>query len=528
MNYEVRDAAPAIAVTFGRSLARRALGDQLARVVEVIPKLRVRAVNQAAIVVSGAHVIYWMIAQRRTRWNFGLQHAAWQAQRLGKPLVVFEPLRVDYPWANDRLHRFVLDGMQANAARLAAAGVCYLPWIERAAGEGRGLLAQLSARACLVVTDEYPTFFLPVMIERAGEQLPVRLEAVDGNGILPLQASDAPFHRAHDFRRFFQKTAGPHLEAMPMADPLAGLELPRLARMPAGLRGAWAPLSPDELADPNLQARLPIDHSVPASPERGGSCSGEQRMADFFADRFARYAEGRNNPDDEVASGLSPWLHFGHVGVHELVATIFARESWDASKLGDARALRGARQGWWGLSAAAEAFLDQAVIWRELGQHFCWHGDDPLDYESLPSWSRATLAKHVEDDRPHVYTLAQFEAAQTHDELWNAAQRQLRAEGRIHNYLRMLWGKKILEWSDSPREALAIMIELNDKWALDGRDPNSYSGIGWVLGRFDRPWGPERPIFGSVRYMSSDNTRKKLKLDGYLDRWSATGQPSLF
>ncbi len=486
--------------------------------VEALPKLRVRAVNRAPIVGEGAYVIYWMIAQRRTRWNFGLQHAAWHAQRLGKPLLVFEPMRIGYPRANDRLHRFVLDGMRDNAARLAETSVRYLPWVEREPDQGRGLLVRLAARACLVVTDEYPTFFLPAMIERAGEQLAIRLEAVDGNGILPLQTSEASFARAHDFRRFFHRSAAPHLEAMPMADPLAGLALPRLARLPT-LGSAGPALSTRELDDDQLQASLPIDHGVAPSPLRGGARAGEQRLREFLAERLPRYAEGRNHPDDEVASGLSPWLHFGHVGVHELVARVFAREHWDASKLGDARALRGAKLGWWGLGEAAEGFLDQAVVWRELGFHDCWHRPDHAEYDALPKWSRETLAKHAGDLRPYVYSREQLELAQTHDGLWNAAQRQLRAEGRIHNYLRMVWGKKILEWSASPREAWATMIELNDKWALDGRDPNSYSGIGWVLGRFDRPWGPERPIFGKVRYMSSDNTRKKLDLDRYLARW---------
>jgi deoxyribodipyrimidine photo-lyase len=488
-------------------------------VVEAIPELRIRAVNRAAIVATGAYVIYWMIAQRRTRWNFALQHAAWHAQQLGKPLLVFEPLRIGHRWANDRLHRFVLDGMQDNAARLADAGVRYLPWVERADDAGEGLLAHLAARACVVVTDEYPTFFLPGMIARAGELLPVRLEAIDAGGILPLRSSVAAFRRAHDFRRFLQKTAAPELEAMPMADPLAGLSVPRLTRLPVGLRGAWAPLSERELGDRDLQRGLAIDHDVAPTPQRGGSRAGAQRLATFLDARLDRYAEGRNQPDDEVASGLSPWLHFGHVGVHELVATIFAREHWDASRLGDVRALRGSKQGWWGLSASAEAFLDQAVTWRELGWHDCWHRPDHAEYDSLPEWSRATLAKHARDPRRFVYTFEQFEAAQTHDALWNAAQRQLRAEGRIHNYLRMLWGKKVLEWSASPQEAWATLIALNDRWALDGRDPNSYSGIGWVFGRFDRPWGPEREIYGKVRYMSSENTHRKLDVRDYLARF---------
>jgi deoxyribodipyrimidine photo-lyase len=148
------------------------------------------------------------------------------------------------------------------------------------------------------------------------------------------------------------------------------------------------------------------------------------------------------------------------------------------------------------------------------------HRDDYDRYESLPDWSRATLEKHASDPRRFSYSLEAFAAARTHDELWNASQTQLVRQGRIHNYLRMLWGKKILEWTASPRDALAVMIELNNRYALDGRDPNSYSGIFWCLGRYDRPWGPERPIFGAVRYMSSENTRRKLSVNKYLRQFA--------
>jgi deoxyribodipyrimidine photo-lyase len=160
------------------------------------------------------------------------------------------------------------------------------------------------------------------------------------------------------------------------------------------------------------------------------------------------------------------------------------------------------------------------VTWRELAYVFCHHDPDHATWDALPPWARKTLTDHGRDPRPVLYARAELEAAATHDPIWNAAQRQLVAEGRIHNYLRMLWGKKILEWSKSPREALATLIELNNKYAVDGRDPNSYSGILWTLGLFDRPWGPVRPIFGTIRYMSSDATKKKLDMDEYLARWS--------
>jgi deoxyribodipyrimidine photo-lyase len=178
------------------------------------------------------------------------------------------------------------------------------------------------------------------------------------------------------------------------------------------------------------------------------------------------------------------------------------------------------------MSPPAEAFLDELVTWRELGFNMLSRRPEAAhDFDTLPPWAIRTLDAHAGDPRDPLYDRDTLERAATHDDLWNAAQRELRERGRIHNYLRMLWGKKILQWSASPREALATMLHLNDRWALDGRDPNSASGIFWCLGRYDRPWGPERPIFGVIRYMTSENTARKLHLEGYLRRFG--GQPGL-
>ena len=172
------------------------------------------------------------------------------------------------------------------------------------------------------------------------------------------------------------------------------------------------------------------------------------------------------------------------------------------------------------MSEASESFLDQLITWRELGFNMCWQRQDYDRYESLPDWSKKTLEIHEGDPREYLYALDELESGRTHDPLWNAAQMQLVREGWIHNYLRMLWGKKILEWSRTPRRALQYMIELNDKYALDGRDPNSYSGIFWILGRYDRPWGPERPIFGKIRYMSSKSTARKVSVQNYIKEYA--------
>lgn len=479
------------------------------------PPLRLAAVNTAPIRPGGDYVLYWMIAQRRTRSSFALDRAIARAKELGKPLLVLEALRCGYAWASERLHRFVAGGMVDNASRLRQAGVAYYAYLEPRPGEGSGLLAALAERACVVVTDDFPSFFLPRMVAAAGRKLPVLLEQVDGNGLLPLRATDRVFGRAVDFRRFLQKNLIPHLLEGPRENPLRDLELPRLHTLPPGLEKRWPNLASTlEAGKPVDLTRLPIDRKVPAVGEKGGSAAGEEKLEEFIARRLPRYVEGRLDLENRATSELSPYLHFGHLGAHQVFAALAAAEDWHPGKLtGDVTA---ARSGFWGMSENAEAFLDQLITWRELGYNCSAKLENCESYESLPEWAKKTLGEHAGDVRPTPYSLEELESAETHDEIWNAAQRELLQDGKIHNYLRMLWGKKILEWSGSPEEALDRMVHLNNKYALDGRNPNSYSGIFWCLGRYDRPWFPERPIFGTIRYMSSASTIRKLNLKTYL------------
>lgn len=482
-----------------------------------IPTGRVRQVNRAAVNPQGDYVLYWMIAARRPHFSFALEHAVEQARTLGKGLVVLEALRCAHPWASDRLHAFVIQGMAANAAAFARTGALHVPYLEPAAGEGKGLLEALAARACLVVTDRFPAFFLPRMVTAAGTQLRVRLDEVDGNGLLPLAATARSFPTAYAFRRFLQQVLPGHLEDFPAPDPLAGALLPPV-RLAPEVTTRWPAAPVAELAaDPARLAAYPIDHAVPPAPLPGGWLAARRRLVDFLDHALHRYPDERNHPDADAGSGLSPHLHFGHISVHEVLAELGRREGWTPERLAAGGA--GKRAGWWQLSPAAEAFLDELVTWRELGYNFAATRDDLESYESLPPWALLTLARHEPDPRPESYDLESLQAAATADPVWNAAQRQLLTEGRIHNYLRMLWGKKILQWSRSPREALAVMLELNNRFALDGRDPNSATGILWCLGRHDRPWGPERPIFGTVRYMSSEATLRKLRMKEYLRRF---------
>ena len=478
------------------------------------PPIRVRAVNERRVNPDGQFVLYWMIANRRTRFNFSLDRAAAWARELGRPLVVLEALRVDYPYASERIHRFVLDGMLSNRRAFERSEVLYYPYVEPASGAGRGLLPALGRLAAVVVTDEYPCFFLPEVVRAAGAQLEVRLEAIDSNGMIPMAAVPRAYPAAVHLRRFIQSSLREHLRDFPSSDGVSGLP-PRLPGLPASIAQAWPAVESDLLEGVNGSLlRLRLDSSVGVLPLRGGQDTAAAALAGFVQGRLKAYHDQHSHPDDRGTSRLSPYLHFGHIAAHEIFDAVMKAERWTVGRL--AKAATGAREGWWGVGPGAEAFLDQLVVWRELGFNTCYRRPSEYDkFEGLPDWAQETLLRHADDPRSHVYDLATFERAETHDPLWNAAQRELVRDGWMHNYMRMLWGKKILEWSASPQEALATMVALMNKWALDGRDPNSYAGYMWILGRYDRPW-PERPVYGTVRSMSSVNTQRKVRVRQYL------------
>ncbi|MEO0479988.1 MAG: deoxyribodipyrimidine photolyase [Planctomycetota bacterium] len=495
-----------------------------------IPAIRLTDRNDRPLRPDGDFVVYWMNAARRTRSNFALQHAVDLCNRYGKPLVILEALRSGYQWASDRHHAFILQGMRANRDAARKSTARYYGYVEPKNGEGKGLLEALGRSAVAIVTDEWPCFFLPRMVERAAAKLDVRLQAVDSCGLLPLRAAPKAFSRAFDFRRFLQRELPDHLGEQPVLNPLARLKSKRQPNIPREILSRW----PEAVSEPLLAGKssaladLPIDHGISICEDEGGAVAGHRALSAFVSDRFARYADDRNHPDDCSASGLSPWLHYGHVGAHEVFEALTEHEDWDSSLI--ANRSDGKADGWWGRSPALDGFLDELITWRELGLNFGHHRPAELDqFQSLPSWSLQTMREHAGDERPAHFELETLAAAESSDPIWNAAQTELLTTGRMHNYLRMLWGKLVLAWKPSYEEAAADLIELNNRYALDGRDPNSYSGIFWVFGRFDRAWGPERPIYGKLRYMTSKSTRTKLRLKGYLERFGREArQGSLF
>lgn len=454
--------------------------------------LRIHAGEEPGPRPGGEFVLYWIQTAMRAWDNPALNFAVEQANQLGLPLQVYQGLRSDYPWASDRIHTFILESVADLYADFESRGIPYAFYLEsgprEAARSGRSPLVALAERAALVVTDFFPTFIVPRQVRGLRLRTETPVIAVDGSTLVPMKALDREFSTARAIRPRL-------LEALPhYLHPVPNPELDRAA--PVEL--PFDPVRPDQAGIPALVAGCAIDHAVPASPSiRGGRRAALARLDAFLRTGLARYTEDRGDPNADVTSRLSPYLHFGNIGINEVL--LRTREA--------------------GPAAQYEKFQDEALTWRELAHNFVYHDRRHRTMEAVPAWARKELADHEDDPRPALYTDEQLETAGTDDDLWNAAQRSLLRDGELHNYVRMLWGKAVLMWKRTPAEALRVLEHLNHKYALDGRDPSSYGGIFWCFGKFDRPFY-RRPIYGTVRYMSLSAARKKFDAAAYIRRFA--------
>jgi len=432
------------------------------------------------------YVLYWMQMNRRVECNHALEHAIERANELGLPVLVYEGLTCTYPYASDRLHTFILQGVPETARRLAARGLGYCFYARRRRSDANDILYRLAAEAALVVTDDYPSFIARDHNASVPARLGLRYEVVDSSCVVPMASFAKREYAAYTIRPKIHRAIPQHLEPCPRVEPLV-----RWSGAPPEFHTA---LEPGGIAP--LVASCEIDHTVPESLSLpGGQLAAERALARFLEDNLRRYAREKNQPAAHATSGLSAYLHFGQISSLHVAL--------EARRLAEERHL------------AATEFLEELIVRRELAFNHARFVERPDTLENLPNWARETLAKHDGDRREFVYTRDQFERAETHDALWNACQKELRLRGIIHGYYRMYWGKKVIEWSGSHAEALATLVYLNDRWALDGRDPNGYTNILWCLGLHDRPWG-ERPIFGMIRYMGLDGMKRKTGVDAYL------------
>jgi len=430
---------------------------------------------------DGACIVYWMQRTQRGIDNPALDVAVEAANALRKPVVVFFAPVPFYPRANLRHYRFLNDGIPDIAEALAARNIGFV--LRRY--PDHSLLRFCSEVApALVIGDENPMREPESWRVTAAKKLRVPLWTVDADVIVPSKLLEKAQYAAHTIRPRIQVLLDDYLIASSNPAPHAGWI------NPPGLLS----LAPNSA----ITRGWDIDRSVsPVSRWRAGSAEALGQLQSFIDDRLKGYGTRRNKPEVNHTSRLSPYLHFGHLSP---VTVALAVKNSEAPK-GD-----------------KEAFLNEIIIWRELAINFVRYQPDYDSFECAEPWAHRTLAKHAKDHRPILYNERQLENAETHDQLWNAAQLQMVNTGWMHNYMRMYWAKKILEWSRTPPEAHRIAVALNDKYFLDGRDPNGYAGIAWaILGKFDRPWF-ERPIFGQIRYMSAASTGRKFDSKRYMQQ----------
>jgi deoxyribodipyrimidine photo-lyase len=444
----------------------------------MIQRERIAVLNDRKV-RAGRYVLYWMQGAQRAQWNHALEYAIDRANASGVPVVAAFGLTADFPEANARHYRFMLEGLREAEKDLARRGI---RMVIRARSPVR-CIPELAKDACMVVVDEGHLKVQRQWRAEVAERVTCPLMEVETNLIVPVEtAAEKENFSAGTFRPRIRR----QLETFLV--PLQHRKI-RVSSMDL-------PFESLDLGDiDKVMAKLKIDQSVgPAPGFEGGTPEAKRRLEDFISGKLDRYDTARNDPNLDITSNLSPYLHFGQIS-----------PLYVALKVGETH------------SPGKDAFLEELIVRRELSFNFVYYNHDYDRFESLAPWARRTLDFHRRDRREYVYGLEEFETAKTHDPYWNAAQKEMTLTGKMHGYMRMYWGKKILEWTESPDEGFRIALALNNKYELDGRDPNGFAGVAWCFGKHDRAWA-ERPVFGKVRYMNASGLRRKFDPDAYVRR----------
>ncbi len=437
---------------------------------------------------AGRAVIYWMQRAQRVLDNPALETAIAAANALGKPVVVYFGLVAGVAGANLRHYQFLVEGLRDVAEDLGHRGIAFV--VRKS--PCRGFMRFCSeVQPALVIGDENPLRAAERTKRQTAASLSVPFWTVDADVIVPSRLLQREHYAARTIRPRIHAQLPHFLRPIRRHVPRYTWTLPRRLER----------LDPD----PSLLDGFAVDRSVgPVSTCRGGSHAARKALRRFLAERLVGYAEQRNRPERDGTSQLSPYLHFGHIGPHTVALAVRDADAPARDR---------------------EAFLEELIVRRELAVNFVRYNSAYDCLASAEPWAMRTLAAHRTDPRLQRYAPRQLEQAETHDDLWNAAQRQMVCTGWMHGYLRMYWAKKILEWSESPEAAYEIAVALNDRYELDGRDPNGYAGIAWAIaGKHDRAWGPARPVYGMIRYMSYGSTSRKFNSAAYVERMKTLGK----
>ena len=443
---------------------------------------RVQLLNNLEI-RKGDYVLYWMQQSQRSEMNHALEYAIREANRLKKGVLVGFGLMDDYPEANLRHYTFMLEGLKETRSALAKRGLKMV--LQKGAPPDVAL--SLGRRASLIVCDRGYLRHQKQWRAQVAREAGCRVVQVESDVVIPLAVvSDKTEYAARTIRPKIHRHLQDYLinvKKIPVKIPSLNLHIRSL-----------------NLSDINgLLKTLSIDRSVPAVSQffKGGTSEALKTFNYFLKNRLQHYADHSNQPQTDDISHMSPYLHFGQI-----------------SPLYLAFQVQGAKNS---PQEAKDAYLEELIVRRELAMNFANYTNNYDSYQCIPQWAKKSLSEHRNDKREFVYTRKQLEDAQTHDKYWNAAVREMRHTGFMHNYMRMYWGKKILEWSKTPEQAFKTTLTINNKYFLDGRDPNSYTGVAWIYGVHDRAWF-ERPIFGKIRYMAASGLERKCDIQAYVKK----------
>ena len=448
---------------------------------------RVQLLNDQAANNGGKYVLYWMQMFKRATHNHALKYAIELANERALPLVVYEGLKFYYPWASDRFHTFILEGVEEKRKAFERLGIKYVFYLQKDENSPKQTVARLAKDAALLVTDDFPCFIIPKHNAAIVEKATIPVYAVDSNGVIPLSKFEK--------EEFAARTIRPKIKRI-LDDYLQPFKEAKIKIKSLDLKVDCPDTKVNEQNIAELVGECQIDHAVkPSQIYHGGTLNGRRRLKKFLAEILPDYNVARNKPEVDGSSRLSSYLHFGFLSPLEVALAVKDADAPQDSK---------------------DAYLEEMIVRRELSYNFTKHNSQYDSLESLPDWAKKTMREHAKDKREIVYSLEELENCQTYDELWNASQREMNITGELHNYPRILWGKNVIAWTRSYEEAFKILEHLNNKYCLDGRNPNSYAGILWCFGKHDRPW-MEREIFGKMRYMTTGSSGRKFDAKKYIE-----------
>jgi len=452
----------------------------------MISKERVKNLNSFEI-KNRKYVLYWMQSSQRTEYNLALTYAILKANKLNKSIIAFFGITPTYPEANLRHYQFMLDGLKEVIDSLKEMGIKTIV-LKKSPEKG---VVELAKDSCLIIVDKGYLKTIKKWYKFAAEKVDCPLIQVEDNVVVPVEeASEKEEYSAATIRPKIMKKRQNYLTKLSKINPV---------RSSFNLEFASLDLKDDK----EITSDLNMDKSVKKVRYfKGGSSEGIKRLENFIKNKIEDYPEKKNDPTVDCLSTLSPYLHFGQIS-----------PIYIAQKVIEARVSE----------AVKEVYLEELIVRRELAINYVNFNQNYASFSGLPEWAKRTLLSHKKDPREYLYNLEELENAKTHDPYWNAAQNEMRITGKMHGYMRMYWGKKLIEWTDNPETAFRMALYLNDKYELDGRDPNGYAGIAWCFGKHDRPW-KERPIFGIVRYMNSNGLRRKFDADKYVQKINDLGK----